>query len=180
MDGAGRRGSGGGRAARARPLSGPATARRQLALLALPLWGGRHRESSALTVSRKAVQRVSYRPCLWMVGTEGRLANPEGALVLGAGAGQVSEFLEHAAEVVAPGADGGVVGAEGGLTDLQGPFQLSAGFGRLPERQEHAAELIVPPGRVYMVRPEGGPGDGKRASGEGERWAVLTALSLIG
>src|SRR6266508_1800600 len=57
-------------------------------------------------------------------GAQGGLGDGQGLLVLGAGAGEVPEVLEHAAEVVAPEADVGVGGAQGGLADGQGLLVL--------------------------------------------------------
>src|SRR6478735_7762435 len=83
--------------------------------------------------SEDTVQIETYLSGLRVVGAEGGLADLQGAFVLGAGAGQVPQAPQHAAEVVAPDADGGVVGAEGGLADLQGAFELGAGAGQVAQ-----------------------------------------------
>ena len=54
------------------------------------------------------------------------------ALELGAGPGQVTQVLQHAAEVAAPDADGGVVRAQRRLADLQDPLVLRPSSGRSP------------------------------------------------
>jgi hypothetical protein len=110
-------------------------------------------------------------------GREGGLADLQGAFELGAGAGQVPQFPEHAPEVAAPAADGGVVGAKGGLADLQGAFVPGAGAGQVPQILEHAAQLVVPPGDVDVVGAERRGGDGERALGE--RAVGLSQAQLV-
>ena len=67
-----------------------------------------------------------------VVGIQCRIVDLHGLLELVAGAGQVPQVPQHAAEISPPGADGGVVGAQGRLADLHGSLQLVAGAGQVP------------------------------------------------
>jgi hypothetical protein len=64
-----------------------------------------------------------------VVGAEGGSADLKGALMLGSGAGQAPQLIEHAAEIVVPRCHLGVVGAEGGSADLKGALMLGSGAG---------------------------------------------------
>ena len=101
-----------------------------------------------------------------MVGPQGRLADLQGALQLGAGAGQVPQVLQHEAEVAVPGTDVGVVGAQGRLADLQGPLQLGAGAGQVPQAEQDEAERVAAGANLDVVGAEGGLGESDPACGE--------------
>ena len=98
-----------------------------------------------------------------MVGAVGALVDGQGALVGGAGGGEVAQVLQHAAQVVDADGDGGVVGAVGALVDGQGALTGGAGSGEVAEGLKHAAQVVDVDGDVRVVGAVGALVDGQGA-----------------
>jgi hypothetical protein len=64
-----------------------------------------------------------------MIDPKRRLADREGPLEFGAGAGQIPKGKQYGAEVVVAGGHVDVVGSEGSVADGKGMLELGAGAG---------------------------------------------------
>ncbi len=91
-----------------------------------------------------------------VVGAEGGQSEVECLLVLGAGALEVPQLGQHAAEVVSKG--GGVVRAEGGQGEVECLLVLGAGL-EVPQVGEHVAKVGAPGGGGGVVGAEGRQGE---------------------